>query len=236
MNEPMDKESDRREVIESLIADIRMARNAGKYVDDAALIEMHPDLLPELAAELAKLARIERARQAANAANSPVTDARTEDMDMPAALLSDLAKPNVQIPGYSILREISRGGQAAVYLATQLSTGRKVAIKVMHEGPFASDRAITRFRREVQALAALNHPNIVAIIDTGKTADGSRFIAMNYIPGMSLSDYMKDRYKKDPTDPGKLLRLFLKICDAVNAAHHLGIIHRDLEALEHPCR
>ena len=52
---------------------------------------------------------------------------------------------------------------------------------------------------------------------------------MNYISGMNLSEYMKDRLKKDPADPSKLLRLFLKICDAINAAHRLGIIHRDLK-------
>ncbi len=81
----------------------------------------------------------------------------------------------------------------------------------------------------MQVLAALNHPNIVAIIDTGQTADGHRFIAMKYIAGPSLGDYMKHRLQKEPADPSKLLRLFLKICDAVNAAHRLGIAHRDLK-------
>ncbi len=187
---------------------------------------------PNSGAELEKLRRIHAARRAAEAPPPPPpppADPTTEDFHIPTALINDLETPNVQVPGYSILREISRGGQAAVYLATQLSTGRKIALKIMHDGPFASDRAITRFRREVQALAALNHPNIVTIIDTGKTPDGTRFIAMNYIAGMNLSDFMKDRHKKDPTDPAKLLRLFLKICDAVNAAHRLGIIHRDLK-------
>jgi serine/threonine protein kinase len=227
MTDPADTESARTQALAALIDDVRIARLAGGFIDNQTLVDAHPELMPELGAELEKLQRIEVARRAAQ--RPPDAADPTIDMPLPEALLSDLEKPDVQVPGYSILREISRGGQAAVYLATQLSTGRKIALKLMHDGPFASDRAITRFRREVQALAALNHPNIVAIIDTGKTPDGARFIAMNYIAGMNLSDYMKDRHKKDPADPARLLRLFLKICDAVNAAHRLGIIHRDLK-------
>jgi serine/threonine protein kinase len=227
MTDSADTESARRQALAALIEDVRIARRAGGFVDNQTLVDAHPELMPELAAELDKLQRIETARRAAEL--SPEIQNSTHDMPLPDALLNDLEKPTLQIPGYSILRELSRGGQAAVYLATQLSTGRKIALKLMHDGPFASDRALTRFRREVQSLAALNHPNIVAIIDTGRTPDGSRFIAMNYIAGANLSDYMKDRYKKDSTDPAKLLRLFLKICDAVNAAHRLGIIHRDLK-------
>ena len=88
---------------------------------------------------------------------------------------------------------------------------------------------MARFQREVEILAALNHPNIVSIIDTGKTSDGSQFIAMNYIKGVSLAEVMQQRHRRDPTDPGRLLRTFYKICMAVNEAHVRGIVHRDLK-------
>ena len=137
--------------------------------------------------------------------------------------------PSVEVPGYNILKELGRGGQAVVFLALQLSTGRKVAVKVTYEGPLADERSQARFNREVRALAALQHPNIVAILDTGRTADGNRYIAMDYIAGCSLDEYMKYRHKKDPADPSKLLRMFLKICAAMNVAHSQSIIHRDLK-------
>jgi serine/threonine protein kinase len=203
---------DRLAGIERLIDDIRLARGAGKNVDDEAIAAAYPQWMPELGRELEKLRRIEAARTAVE-----------KQAD------TDASKPPIQAAGYSILRELSRGGQAVVYLALQLSTGRNVALKVMREGPLADERALARFKREAQALAALNHPNIVTILDTGRTRDGSRYIAMNYIAGFALDEYMKYRHKKDQSDPSKLLRLFLKICAAVNAAHVRGIVHRDLK-------
>ncbi|HEY8751524.1 MAG TPA: serine/threonine-protein kinase, partial [Tepidisphaeraceae bacterium] len=205
----------RAAAIARLIDDVRAARAAGRDVANDNIIQAHFQLMPELGQELEKLRRIEAARQAAT------VEADT-DQTVEAAHVS-------RVPGYSILRELNRGGQGVVYVATQLSTGRKVAVKVLRDGPFADDRKLARFDREVHVLAALNHPNIVTIIDTGRAADGSRYIVMNYIAGMDLGQYMLRRQQKDPDDPSKLLRMFLKICDAVNAAHQKGIIHRDLK-------
>ena len=134
------------------------------------------------------------------------------------------APPPDSFIGYRIVREIHRGGQGVVYQAIQESTRRKVAIKVMKEGPFAgpSDRA--RFDREIQVLGQLNHANIVAIHDTGSAA-GSFYFVMDYISGQPLDVYMASGERSiDET-----LRLFGKICEAVNAAHLRGIIHRDLK-------
>jgi len=138
------------------------------------------------------------------------------------------------INGYSAVREIARSGQAVVYEAVQLATTKKVAIKVVHGGPFIGPKALARFEREVQILAALNHPNIVQVIDRGKTADGSHFLVMPYISGRSLDQWLHAYYQKHPDgpppdDPSELLRLSLKICDAVNAAHLRGVVHRDLK-------
>jgi len=218
MEAPQDKATlARSAAITRLIDDVRAAYAAGKEVDEQAILAAHSELMPELSAELEKLRRVRAARAAADTVSQSQQDS------------PDWQRPAIQAPGYSILRELSRGGQAVVYLAMQLSTGREVALKVMREGPLADDRALARFKREVQALASLNHPNIVTIFDTGRAADGSHFIAMKYIPGLTLDDYMKHRLKKDSSDPSRLLRLFLKICAAVNVAHARGIVHRDLK-------
>jgi predicted Ser/Thr protein kinase len=125
--------------------------------------------------------------------------------------------------GYQIVREIHRGGQGVVYQAVQEGAKRKVAIKVMKEGPFASKRDRTRFEREVEILGQLNHPNIVTIHDSGQAA-GCHYFVMDYISGQPLDVWMASGARS--VEEG--LRLFAKICNAVNAAHLRGITHRDL--------
>src|SRR4029079_10079841 len=120
--------------------------------------------------------------------------------------------------------EIHRGGQGVVYQAIQKNTKRKVAIKVMREGPFAGAKDKVRFEREVQILGSLNHPHIVAIHDSGLAA-GNFYFVMDYISGQPLDLYMSSGKRSiDET-----LRLFIKIGQAVTAAHLRGIIHRDLK-------
>lgn len=138
------------------------------------------------------------------------------------------------IEGYQVIREISRGGQAVVYEAIQQSTSRKVAIKVLHGGGFTGPKERARFDREVQVLAALNHPNVVQVIDRGTTGDGSWYLVMPYIDGYPLDEWLLAYFQTNPSgpppdDPAELLRLFLRICDAVNAAHLRGVVHRDLK-------
>ncbi len=126
--------------------------------------------------------------------------------------------------GYTLVRELHRGGQGVIYLAIQHSTKRRVAIKVMHEGPFAGARDKARFEREVEILASLNHPNIVAVHDSGEAA-GHFYYVMDYIPGQPLDAYIAS----EPRSVDALLKLFGTICQAVNAAHMRGVIHRDLK-------
>ncbi len=128
------------------------------------------------------------------------------------------------VPGYQIIDEIHRGGQGVVFRASQKSTGRLVALKVMHGGPFAGPKERARFEREVQILAQLKHPNIVTIHDSGSCGDNAYFV-MDYIDGFPLDLYVRNM---SPTLPERL-RLFTTICDAVNIAHLRGVIHRDLK-------
>lgn len=128
------------------------------------------------------------------------------------------------IPGYEIISQIHRGGQGVVYKAIQKTTRRQVAIKVMREGPFAGPHDQSRFEREVRILAALRHPHIVSVHDSGM-ASGNFYFTMDYIPGESLERYVR----KHNLSLKEILRLFAKVCEAVNAAHLRGIIHRDLK-------
>jgi serine/threonine protein kinase len=143
---------------------------------------------------------------------------------IPEALLRRAA-----LRGYQILSEISRGGQAAVYKAIQESTGRKVAIKVLPGGALASSRSRARFDREARILAGLDHPNVVSIIDRGRTADGSFFLVMQFIDGCSLDEFAAESQIADADFPVRLLGTFAKVARAVDEAHARGVVHRDLK-------
>ncbi len=127
------------------------------------------------------------------------------------------------LPGYEFVQELHRGGQGVVFLALQKSTHRKVAIKVMKEGPFAGADDRARFDREVRVLARLKHPNIVAIHDSGRTA-GCDYFVMDYVQGESLADHLAREHTTS-----ELVDLFRRICEAVQSAHDHGIVHRDLK-------
>ncbi len=132
--------------------------------------------------------------------------------------------PALGLPGYEFIREIHRGGQGVVYLALQRATHRRVAIKIMKEGPFAGPDDRSRFDREVRILAHLKHPSIVAIHDSGSAA-GCDYFVMDYIEGQPLDEYLTSH----PLPIADLVELFRRICEAVQSAHHLGVVHRDLK-------
>ncbi len=128
------------------------------------------------------------------------------------------------LAGYRLQREIHRGGQGIVYHAVQLSTQQSVAIKVMRAGPLSGPSDSYRFQREVQILAELSDPRIVAMRDTGEVA-GLRYFIMEYVDGVPFDEYLR----RAKPNLKQTLRLFADVCDAVNAAHLRGVIHRDLK-------
>lgn len=130
-----------------------------------------------------------------------------------------------EIEGYETVRELHRGGQGIVFQAIQKSTKRKVAIKVLLEGAYASSSARRRFEREIELVAQLKHPNIIEIFDSGETPNGHAYCVMDYIRGSRLDQFVRDK-KLNLEDA---LILFQQVCDAVNYAHQKGVIHRDLK-------
>ncbi len=129
-----------------------------------------------------------------------------------------------QLQDYRIIRELSSGGQGAVYEAVQLSTRRTIALKLLLEGPGASRRSQQRFEREIELIASLRHPNIVAVHDSGITR-GQYYYAMDYVRGEPLDTHVR----MTRLNLRAVMRLFKTVCDAMAYAHRQGVIHRDLK-------
>ena len=144
---------------------------------------------------------------------------RDEEPDEPSIA------PKTVIRGYTIEREIGRGGVGTVYLATQLSLDRPVALKVMSKRWATDPVFVARFTREAFAAAQLSHPNIVHIHDIGEV-EGARFFSMEYVRGKSLSDLMKAQGKLDPETA---VGYVLQAARGLKHAHDRGMIHRDVK-------
>lgn len=127
---------------------------------------------------------------------------------------------------YKVLREIGRGGMAAVYEAEQLALGKKVAIKVLAAELSGSNIVIERFFREARAAASIKSPYIVDVYDSGRLEDGRPFITMEMLDGESLYDRMaRIRLIDIPTT----VRVIAHCAKGLMKAHHAGIVHRDLK-------
>jgi serine/threonine-protein kinase len=131
-----------------------------------------------------------------------------------------------QIDGrYKIVSRLGSGGMADVYLAEDQQLGRKVALKLLHRRFSADPGFVERFRREAQAAAGLQHPNIVSVYDRG-TYEETYYIAMEYLPGRSLKQLIRDQA---PLEPVRAIDLTIQILQAARFAHRHGVIHRDLK-------
>ncbi|MBX3075879.1 serine/threonine protein kinase [Candidatus Obscuribacterales bacterium] len=121
---------------------------------------------------------------------------------------------------------IGSGGMSSVYRGVQESINREVAVKVMHSHLLADDNAMLRFRQEAQAVGRLDHINIVKVHDFKAGKDGTSFLIMDLVDGISLSDaIMQD----GPLAPERAIDIFTQACDGLQHAHAKGVIHRDLK-------
>lgn len=127
-----------------------------------------------------------------------------------------------KIDGYDIVGCLGRGGMGAVYEAYQQSTGRRVAIKLMLDAAGLSPAMRTRFEREVEVVARLEHPGIVSIVDSG-VRKGRYFYVMEYVDGQPLDRAVR------PGQVRRALELLVEVCEAVDYAHQRGVLHRDLK-------
>jgi len=136
-----------------------------------------------------------------------------------------MEKPGSRLGRYKLLSVLGEGGMGLVYLAQQHQpVKRQVAVKIVKPG-MDSERVITRFEAERQALALLNHPNIAHVYDAGTTEAGRPYFVMEYVKGLSIIEHC-DRHKLTMEDR---LYVFWQVCQAVHHAHQKGIIHRDIK-------
>jgi eukaryotic-like serine/threonine-protein kinase len=136
-----------------------------------------------------------------------------------------MPEPTVFNGRYELLRRLGRGGMAEVFLARDLQLDRPVAVKVLFP-EFANDPAfVTRFRREAQAAANLNHPNIVSVYDWGQE-HGTYFIVMEYVDGRTLAEILR---ADGPLPPERAVDVATDVAAALGAAHAAGVLHRDIK-------
>src|SRR5262249_46522984 len=128
------------------------------------------------------------------------------------------------VAGYEGLAELGRGAMGVVYRARQVSLGPVVALKMIRTGGLAKPHDRGVFRREAEAVARLQHPNIVQVFEVG-THDGRPFFSQEYVEGGSLAE----RLACTPLPPGEAARLAETLARAVHHSHQRGIVHRDLK-------
>src|SRR6201996_4548498 len=139
--------------------------------------------------------------------------------------MAEIARDTLIDGRYRVVRRLGTGGMAEVFLAEDQQLGRKVALKLLHRR-FAEDPGfVERFRREAQAAAGLQHPNIVSVYDRG-AFDGTYYIAMECVPGQSLKQLIR---REAPIDQVRAIDITIQILKAARSAHRHGVIHRDLK-------
>src|SRR6185503_436178 len=153
---------------------------------------------------------------------------KTETVFTDDATAAQATLPPEQIaphfPQLEILECLGRGGMGVVYKARQKTLNRLVALKLLAPERVGDAKFAERFTREAQALAALNHPNIVTIYDFGQ-AGGFYFLLMEFVDGLNLRLLLRTR----KLTPEEALAIVPPLCDALQFAHDRGVVHRDIK-------
>ncbi|MBX3232793.1 MAG: serine/threonine protein kinase [Labilithrix sp.] len=126
---------------------------------------------------------------------------------------------------YRLTKLLGEGGMGAVFLAEHMMMRKRVALKLLHHDLSEDEEILGRFRREAQAAARVDHPNVAAATDFGQASDGSFFLVLEYIEGKSLRHAMED----GPFAPERALHVARQITLGLEKAHEAGIVHRDLK-------
>src|SRR5213080_1524961 len=132
--------------------------------------------------------------------------------------------PGTKLGRYEIRAKIGEGGMGEVYLGEDMQLRRRVALKILPLEVASNKDRMRRFTQEAQAAAALNHPHIAHIYEIGES-DGTHFIAMEFVDGLTLRRLIHEKQ----IDLPKLLRHLQHVAEGLAKAHAAGIVHRDLK-------
>ena len=205
----------REERIQHILEEAARKCRSGQALPAEQLTKQHADLMPELGERLEAVGQVQKAARTALA----LTPKRVPPLPDGAEAVLARALLN-----YRICERLHEGGQGIVYRAIHTPTNREVAIKVLHHGPLASDRARERFVQEAKFASRLKHPHIVTLYESGMV-HGVPYCVAEYVNGIPIDDYVVVH----GLALDAVLELFIKTCRAVSEAHKHGIIHRDLK-------
>ena len=127
---------------------------------------------------------------------------------------------------YRVLRALGEGATGTVYLCEHLGLEKQVAVKLLHRELADNADLVTRFQREAQTAARLDHPCSVHVMDFGQDKDGALYLAMEYVQGRDLAALLNETW---PIDEARIVHIMGCVLSALSAAHALGIVHRDLK-------
>jgi serine/threonine protein kinase len=179
---------------------------------------------PSVVAEVRKLIS-EDARADESKMQALIEDAIELDASFPEPAHAPLLGVDALVSGhYRIVSVLGRGGMGVVYRAEDLTLSRPVALKFLPGGPRETPRALERLKREARAAAALNHPNICVVYETGQHQERP-FMAMELLEGQTLGQRIGTR----PLKMDELVDWAVHIADGLEAAHQAGIVHRDIK-------
>jgi WD40 repeat protein/tRNA A-37 threonylcarbamoyl transferase component Bud32 len=224
MPEPSDHPPASDEAFHRALADLLEALARGEPVDPAAWRARFPGFDAELADFLAARAAVEGAAAPLRRA---APDDRTPTAPPGAPPRHGAAPPPPPLGAlgnYELLEELGKGGMGRVYKARDTVLGRLVAVKVLRAGELEAESTRLRFRTEAEAVARLDHPNIVPVYEVGDHG-GRPYLVMGLVEGGSLGNHLP-RFGQDPRAAAALVATLAR---AVHHAHQRGVLHRDLK-------
>src|SRR5262245_14824822 len=205
------------DTIEDILVRWEELRQRGQNVRAEELCRDHPDLVEEVRRRIQALEAVYRLHVPGN----DVATVGDPDNDAPRPPWSG-ELPHVA--GYEVVEELGRGGMGVVYKARHLGLNRPVALKMILSGGHAGDAERHRFKAEAEAVARLQHPNIVQIYEVGEQ-DGRPFLCLEFVEGVGLDKALKGQ----PQPPEIAAQIVRELAGAVQFAHERGIVHRDLK-------
>jgi serine/threonine-protein kinase len=214
-------ESERERQLDAIIGEYYCSVEKGEPPDQGQFIAQFPNFQQELSEFFADLAIFRHS--GCSDSDNPGLELTIIDTTSQWQNPADGAVVH-NFGAYEILDRLGCGGMGVVYKAHQLSPDRIVALKMLRVGRYATDIDVQRFVAEVDAIAKLEHPNIVSIYESG-SHHGEHFYTMQLVQGSRFDEYLAS----EQCDRSDALEIFSQVCDAVAHCHDHGIIHRDLK-------